>query len=106
MHRGSVGPRTADRLWIRHALPGRLRLQLPRLTRDVFDRVERALSQVQGVRTVRGNTLTASVLILYDPTATEQQSLLEALHSVRFDPPPSRLIPAGRGQQGSPAGPS
>lgn len=56
--------------YISHALPGRLRLKIPkkRGNRDYFNTLKKALSQCPGVAELRLNRRTASVLILYAGT--------------------------------------
>src|SRR5437870_10057613 len=52
-----------------HALPGRVRVRLPRLkgNTSLAGEVERTLTALQGIRHVEASTTTGSVLVLYEP---------------------------------------
>lgn len=65
---------------IRHALPGRLRVHLPALSRQQPFLVERQLRRLKGVRSVRFNPLTDTFLIQFNPEWIGQQFLLKSLH--------------------------
>jgi Heavy metal associated domain 2 len=64
-----------------HAMPGRVRIKISRLkgkvvaAREIQDR----LSEVRGVQRVEANSVTGSVLVLYDP---EQMDPLDSLISI------------------------
>jgi hypothetical protein len=62
-----------------HALDGRLRIRIPAIKRnaEVAASLEQSLLRVKGVKGVRANTLTGSVLIHYDPWRIGQGDLLE-----------------------------
>jgi hypothetical protein len=62
-----------------HALDGRLRIRIPAIKRnaEVAASLEQSLLRVKGVKGVRTNTLTGSVLIHYDPWRIGQGDLLE-----------------------------
>lgn len=56
-----------------HALPGRVRVRLPRLqgNASLAAEVERALTALAGVHHVEASTTTGSVLVLYEPRLLE-----------------------------------
>lgn len=60
-----------------HHLPGRLRIKLPSLKRNAryAATLQTTLSALPGVRDVRVNTLTGSLLVGYDPTRMDIASL-------------------------------
>jgi hypothetical protein len=84
---GDASPHgTSRRQWVPveeprvvHALPGRLRVHLPGWTGDGTETIERKLAQAPGVTRVRANMATGNVLILFDPAATDEQTLLALL---------------------------
>lgn len=67
-----------------HASPGRIRLRVRRAAAagDALERVEQALAGVAGVREVRTNPLTRSLLVSYDDRATEPEQMLAAVERV------------------------
>ena len=60
-----------------HALPGRVRVRLPRLkgNASLAVEVERALRALVGIRHVETSTTTGSVLVLYEPRLLESLDL-------------------------------
>jgi heavy-metal-associated domain-containing protein len=62
-----------------HAIDGRLRVRIPAIKRNAGAAVslEQSLRRVRGVKGVRANPLTGSVLIHYDPWRIGQGELLE-----------------------------
>jgi hypothetical protein len=72
----------ATRLRIVHALPGRLRVHLPRLSAATHAEVGRALSPLRrlaGVRRVSASPITGNVLVTYDPCRIDESRLLATL---------------------------
>lgn len=64
-----------------HHLPGRLRVKLRSLKRnaDYAAVLQTSLSALPGVRDVRINTLTGSLLVGYDPARTDVEALQRAV---------------------------
>lgn len=66
------------RKYVSSFVDGRVRLRHPALRRQhVADVARKALSAVRGVHSVECNTLSGSVLIVYDSTILPRQRLLE-----------------------------
>src|SRR5205085_5233834 len=68
-----------------HSLPGRMRVHLEGWPREGHCAVEARLCQVRGVHSVRANPLTGNVLIHFDPTATDEQTLLAVVQALKPD---------------------
>jgi copper chaperone CopZ len=68
-----------------HALPGRMRVHLAGWPREGPCAVEARLRQVPGVHSVQANPLTGNVLIHFDPTATDKQTLLAVVRTLKLD---------------------
>src|SRR5690242_6253171 len=64
-----------------HALPGRLRVQLPWWSGQHPHQLEARLRQIPGARSVQANALTGNILISYDARLTNQQAILDALRT-------------------------
>jgi len=82
----AIGRRLRPR--VVHRLPGRLRLHVPLLTDlpddwlEVATSVERIVASANGVRRVRADRRTGSLLIAYDPTALGEADVLGYLRSL------------------------
>lgn len=76
----------SGRFIIQHAIPGRLRLRLPR--EADLDRVTGDLTARTGVLKVSASPVTGSVLIHFDPAQVQVESLAEvaAARSLRLEP--------------------
>ena len=66
-----------------HALPGRIRVHLTGWPREGHGAVEARLRQVPGVHSAQANPLTGNVLIHFDPTATDEQTLLAVVQTLK-----------------------
>jgi hypothetical protein len=66
-----------------HSLPGRMRVHLTGWSREGHGAVEARLRQVPGVHSVQANPLTGNVLIHFDPTATDAQTLLAVVQTLK-----------------------
>ena len=66
-----------------HALPGRMRVHLAGWPREGHCAVEARLRQVRGVHSVQANPLTGNVLIHFDPTATDERTLLAVVQTLK-----------------------
>ena len=66
-----------------HSLPGRMRVHLAGWPREAHWAVEARLRQVRGVHSVQANPLTGNVLIHFDPTATDEQTLLAVVQTLK-----------------------
>lgn len=64
-----------------HHVPGRLRVKIPGLQGEPAEaeRVETCLQAIAGVTGVKGNPVTGSVVIFYDPDRTAQDRILSVL---------------------------
>jgi hypothetical protein len=61
-------------------IPGRLRIQLPAWSGANPRELEDSLGNIDGVRAVQANSLTASVLIYFDPRRASLEQVLSELH--------------------------
>jgi hypothetical protein len=70
-----------DSIKLVHAIPGRVRVKIPRVKNDpnLANELREKFSAVRGIRQVEANPLTGSVLVLYDTSATETFEFLPAL---------------------------
>lgn len=68
-----------------HALPGRIRVQLPQWSGRLQRKLEAAICQLPGVRSAQANPLTGNVLISFDPAAIDQEDLLTALSAIETE---------------------
>ena len=66
-----------------HSLPGRMRMHLAGWPRAGQCAVEARLCQVPGVHSVQANPLTGNVLIHFDPTATDERTLLAVVQTLK-----------------------
>jgi hypothetical protein len=66
-----------------HSLPGRMRMHLAGWPRAGQCAVEARLCQVRGVHSVQANPLNGNVLIHFDPTATDEQTLLAVVQTLK-----------------------
>ncbi len=81
---------------IRHMVPGRVRVYVPGWAGKGKRTIETGLRLIEGVRGVRANPLTGTVLIEYDPTVTDVQIILhevraldlESINALDKEPPP------------------
>ena len=64
-----------------HHTPGRLRIRSPLLKRNLpeADRATRLVESQEGILSCRANTLTGSMLILYQQAVVQRESLLRTL---------------------------
>src|SRR5947209_17264008 len=69
-----------------HAIPGRVRVHLPAWQGAGRRQLERQLRQLPGVRKVEANQLTGNLLVQFDPRATDQQTVLDAVHALEPEP--------------------
>jgi hypothetical protein len=78
-----------------HAIPGRVRIHVPRWSGEEGRRIEARLNRARGVFSVQASQLTHNVLIRYDPRVTSPAALLDLLrHPSSGDPEgPSRTRP-------------
>src|SRR5438552_3128255 len=103
-------PRHSETQWsafqLLHTLPGRLRAHLPEWSGQGKRKIETHLRQVQGVRSVQANPLTGNILIQYDQTVTNEQTILKELQAFDLDttntpdpePPPPPVVREKQGR--------
>lgn len=82
---GSQVSTAIEELRLLHALPGRMRVHLARWPREGQCVVETRLYQVPGIYSVQVNPLTGNILIHFDPTATDEQTILAAVRTLQPD---------------------
>jgi len=93
-----------DALQVMHALPGRLRVRLPVGDSVRGLHIETGLRRASGVRDVHANPLTGTVLVHFDPSATNTRTILTRLRTLtaeygprpRVDDIPPTVIPYPR----------
>lgn len=68
-----------------HAIPGRVRVHLPGWSGQGQRALETRLRRLQGVMSAQANSLTANVLIRFDPAILDAGSILAALRSLLSD---------------------
>ncbi|WP_040447157.1 cation-translocating P-type ATPase [Ktedonobacter racemifer] len=73
---------TAEELHIVHALPGRIRLNIPWWNGGNCFALEERIRQLPGIQKVQANELTHNVLIGYDSQKTDQQAILSTLETL------------------------
>ncbi|WP_236600325.1 HAD-IC family P-type ATPase [Ktedonobacter sp. SOSP1-85] len=69
---------------ILHTLPGRMRVHLPGWSKQERRVAKARLRQMQGVQRVQDNELTGNVLIQFDATVTDEQTILEAVSQLEL----------------------
>jgi len=74
-----MSPPTVESARILHALPGRVRLRLPRPREAAWGRCEAMLRESPGVHKVLADRRTGNALVLFDPARTGPAALLSAL---------------------------
>src|SRR5688500_4274079 len=83
-----------DRPQVLHALPGRVRVRLPRRRPAGWARLEVRIRQSPGVRSVWVDRRTGNALVHFDPATTTPAELLSALRAEEGrgaeGPPPQR----------------
>lgn len=64
-----------------HEVPGRLRVKIPSLrsSAEQAQKIQGLLHELSGVESASVNSVTGSVLVLYDRDAVDSEELLEAL---------------------------
>jgi hypothetical protein len=69
-----------------HDVPGRLRIKTPIIKgkEDLARHVEKFLVQVNGVYSVSANTITGSIILIYDERKVNSQMLLDILQKRGF----------------------
>lgn len=69
---------------VMHAHPGRVRLKLAQIKRDpgFAQEIKELLTPVPGIKRVETNSLTGSLLVLYDSTKISSPETLDALEPV------------------------
>ena len=83
-----------------HSLPGRVRVHLPGWSGQGKRSIEKQLRQVWGVHSVQANPLTGNILVQFDPTITNEQSIVDLVRTIEVDvtsppdkePPPPHVL--------------
>ncbi|WP_220201360.1 cation-translocating P-type ATPase [Reticulibacter mediterranei] len=97
----------AEKPQILHAIPGRIRLHLPGWTGGGKQEIESQVRKESGVFRVQANPLTGNLLITFDPTITNEQTLLHSFYALDLQqlneqhyhqpaPPPTRREKQGQ----------
>src|SRR5258707_9031081 len=68
-----------------HTVPGRVRVHVPGWSGQGKRSLETQLREVQGVRSVQANALTGNILLQFDPTVTNEQTVLALVKSLVKD---------------------
>jgi hypothetical protein len=68
-----------------HAVPGRVRIHLPGWSGQGQRRLETRLRQLQGVLSTQASSVTANLLIRFDPAAIDAEAILRAVQSLLWD---------------------
>jgi calcium-translocating P-type ATPase len=76
----------AAQVEVLHSGRGRLRVHLPGWRRATWYQAEVRLRPLPGVRDFEGNSLTGNALVVFDPRATNHQTLLAAFGALCPDP--------------------
>lgn len=74
----------AEKPHILHSLPGRIRIHVPGWSEQGKRAAEIYLRQVPGVNKVEANPLTSNILLYFDSSLTDAQTLLEAVGTLQF----------------------
>ena len=74
-----------DKPQVVHTVQGRLRVHLPAWTGRGRTEIERRSRRVPGVLRAEANAITRNLLIVYDPAATDEQTLLAVLGTAERD---------------------
>ncbi len=77
-----MGVAFAEEPCVLHTLPGRVRIHVPQWSGQGKRSIETQLRQVQGVRSLQANELTGNILIQYDTTVTDEQTILAKVRSL------------------------
>jgi Heavy metal associated domain 2 len=85
----SLPPRDIE---IVHQLPGRLRIRAAWLKGDAGagEEVKYRLAQIAGVKAVRANASTGSLLVEYDAAAVSPGKIINAFRKTGCNPPPAK----------------
>ena len=75
----------APRPTVVRAIPGRIRIHLPAWRGENGSALEAHLRRMEGVRRVQANPLTRNLLVEFDPAATGESRLVEALRQLPLD---------------------
>lgn len=69
-----------------HDVPGRLRIKIPHLRRNIrlAQELHRLLNSLSGVESTTANTVTGSVLVRYDPEIINSTSILTFLSREKY----------------------
>jgi cation-transporting ATPase I len=65
-----------------HTIPGRMRVHMPEWEGQGKYAIEAQVRRLPGVQRVQANTLTGNMLIVFDPTVTSEQPLLEKIRTL------------------------
>src|SRR5260221_6794652 len=68
-----------------HTVPGRVRVHMPGWSGQGKRSIETRLREVQGVRSAQANALTGNILVQFDPTVTNEQTILAMVNSLVTD---------------------
>ena len=79
----AAGPAATQQWFVRHQLPGRLRLEHPLIGRfeEAAHRTDLTLLNLRGITRYHQSPLTSSVLVLHDPMALSSDQVIGALES-------------------------
>ncbi len=70
---------------ILHVVSGRVRIHVPGWSGQARRLIETQLSQIEGVYRVQANALTSNILVFFDPTITNEQTILDMICRLDID---------------------
>ncbi len=102
----ATGEKVAEKPHVIHTLPGRVRVHLPGWSGQGKRSIEAQLREVPGVWSVQANPLTGNILIQFDPSITQEQTILAVLRLLEpgttgtpdNEPPPPPVIRERQGR--------
>src|SRR5260370_24442409 len=68
-----------------HSVPGRVRVHLPGWSGQGKRNIETRLREIEGVSSTQANPVTGNILIQFDPSVTNEQTIFKALSVLDLD---------------------
>ena len=68
-----------------HTIPGRMRIHLPEWSGQGKLALEEHIGQMQGIYKIQTNSLTKNALVLFDPTITDEQAILQHVQTLDLE---------------------
>src|SRR5690242_7175897 len=80
-----IGADTATKPYVLHAIPGRVRVHVPGWSGQGRRDIETRLRQIQGVLRVQANPLTGNMLISFNSTVIDEQTILKSVSNIKLN---------------------